>query len=55
MTCAHCDQPIEKNTVKGGPYPRPTQDYKHTKDKLMACFGDEGQWLGTHAEPKEEK
>jgi hypothetical protein len=55
MICVHCTEPIEKNTVKGGPEPHPTGQYKHATTRLFSCFNKSGEPIGRTAEPKEEK
>jgi len=55
MTCKHCDQPIEKNTVRSSPEPNAHYKYKHVFGHLVGCFDNSGNSLRTIAEPVEEK
>ena len=54
MTCKHCFQPIEKNTIRSSPEPNPHIKYKHVFGHLWHCFDDQNNQLETVAEPLEE-
>jgi hypothetical protein len=53
MTCKHCFQPIERNTVRHSTEPNQHIQHKHVFGHLVSCFDTNGKPTGTVAEPKD--